>query len=160
MNQPVSEDGPRGSGRHKPRLGGQLLLSGGQLLPRGNVGPVSPAQLVFPQKLEIKILCMKSLHLKNCQLIQIFKQRYMRQQMCRPNQIRVWAWAGPGPTRRDILLSSVNSLRISTRSPLQTTPSQLSRSLYISWGKTSKKVAHLQIRNKKTCHSTQHYRSK
>lgn len=32
-----------------------MLLSPSQLLPRGNEGPVSPGQLVFPEKLEIKI---------------------------------------------------------------------------------------------------------
>lgn len=44
-----------GTGGHKLGRKGQLLLSPSQLLPRGNKGPVSPGQLVFPEKLEIKI---------------------------------------------------------------------------------------------------------
>ena len=79
----------------------------------------------FSQKVRNQDFCMKSLHLKSCQLIQICKKHYVSQQMCRPNQVRVRAWAGPGPARLDILLYSENSLRILICLPLQMMRSQL-----------------------------------
>lgn len=143
-----------GTGGHKLGRKGQLLLSPSQLLPRGNEGPVSPGQLVFPEKLEIKIFffCLKSLHLKSCQLIQNFWKHCVGQQMCRPSQISLQASFGLRPASLYLLLYIRNSPEFKNAYHSKWLGDIYHGLCTFFWRKLLNKAVWTQILNNKTCH--------